>query len=356
MCQWRGTPPPRPHRSSQTALCPAEPAPRSGALAGPGPLPARGEPSPRGGCSQCRLPGDPAPPLPQRPEQAGEATASAPGSRRGSLRGSSGTTLGNDAPQEAGKGDFLGKPGGPFRRWGHPRISIRIQQGGARGMDWDTTSDDLVLRGGGGVQWGPGLNSRGRRRPAARPSSGSAQSHPETDSTEFRGCLRHRSHPRPPQGRPGWAGLWLGPAGRHPTVTGSLSTRSVRPSVLQGQPPPRCPAGLSALPPQEIDRLAGDARPLLAGLRPLPRSGYAGRGLQAASSRFRAAARLGCRPVGEAEAHRALPIAPALPLRVRGGGGGGAAETEPSLPRRGAPHPTPPPAALPGPNTPRARA
>lgn len=160
-------------------------------------------------------------------------------------------------------------------------------------------------------------------------ASRQADSTPEVGKSKARcriygtsgGCPR-LYHPPPAPGSPGAgrAVLGLGPPGRHPTVTGSLSNPSVRPSILQGHsPPPRCPGGLAAFPPLGIDRLAGDARPRLPSLRPLPRSGYAGRGLRAASSRFRAAAGLGSQPAWEAETHRALPIAPAPPLRGRWG-------------------------------------
>ena len=201
VCQRRGAPgssaypqAARPHFARRNQL------PAPGALAGPDRCQPAGSPPPRGGRSECRLLGDPALARPRRPEQAGEAAASAPGAR-GDSSGVLRDHPRKRRPQEAGQRDFLGKPGGPSRGWGHPHISIRIQEGGARGTDCEPTSHDLVLRGGGGVPWGWGLNSERRRRPAARLSSGSAPSRPDTDSAEFRGCPRRRPHPRPPQGR-----------------------------------------------------------------------------------------------------------------------------------------------------------
>ena len=177
-----------------------------------------------------------------------------------------------------------------------------------------TTSDDLVVGSGGGVgtrTWRPSFR-------AARFSSGSSQSRPRYRQYRISrgGRCPRRYHPPPVLGPrcTGRTVLWLGPPGRHPTVTGSLSTPSVLPLILQGHPRPRCPAELAALRPLGIDRLAGDAPPRLRNHRPIPHPGYAGRGLGAASWRLRAAAGPGSRPAAKAETDRLLPIAPASPL------------------------------------------
>lgn len=143
--------------------------------------------------------------------------------------------------------------------------------------------------------------------------------------------------------------LWLGPPGRHPMVTRSLSTPSVLPSILQGpfppHPRPRCPAELAELPPRGIDRLAGDARPQLLSHCPLPLPGYAGRGLRAASSRFRAgqtrlpASRGGGEAAGPSD--RSCLATPSL-AKAGGGGWGGGGEAIPASTARGSGHPTPP--------------
>lgn len=176
-----------------------------------------------------------------------------------------------------------------------------------------TTSDDLVVGSGGGVgtrTWRDQVSGQPHSAPEV------AKAGRDTDNTGFGGCPR-RYHPPPALGPRSTdrTVLWLSPPGLHPTVTGSLSTPSVLPLILQGHPRPRCPAELAALRPLGIDRPAGDARPRLRSHRPLPRPGYAGRGLGAASSRLRAAAGPGSRPAAKAETDWLLPIAPASPLQ-----------------------------------------
>lgn len=85
---------------------------------------------------------------------------------------------------------------------GHPHISIRILEGGARGMDWVTTSDDLVIGGGVGFAGDGVLNVEGRSCTAARLSSGSSPSRPDTDNMESGGCLTRYHPPLAPQYRP----------------------------------------------------------------------------------------------------------------------------------------------------------
>lgn len=153
--------------------------------------------------------------------------------------------------------------------------------------------------------------------------------------------------PAPSPHSAGRAVLWQGPPGRHHTVTGSLSTPSVRPSILQGHPRPPVSSGTRRAPAPR-DRSAGWRRAATAPEPPPPPcSGYAGRGLRAASSRFRAAARLGSRPAGEAETHQAFPIAPAPPLR-----GWWRERERAQLPRPAALGTPPRPRSSPSPNTP----
>lgn len=218
-------------------------------------------------------------------------------------------------------------------------------------MDWVTTSDDLVIGGEVGFAGDGVLNVEGRSCTAARLSSGSSPSRPDTDNMESGGCLTRYHPPLAPQYRPSC--VLDGPS-RPPSHGHRIPEHPLRSPLDPAgtTPPPRCPARLAALPPLGIDRLAGDARPQLASLRPLPSSGYAGLGLREASSRFRTAAGLGSQPAREAETHWALPIAPAPPLQ----GWWGGTRAGPASPGRGARHPTPPPLLPPCQIPPRARA
>lgn len=177
-----------------------------------------------------------------------------------------------------------------------------------RGMDWVTTSHNLVI--GSGDRAGTKAWTWRGSATGARFSSGSGQNGADRDNTGLRACPgRCHSSPGPPppalgsrpsapQCRPSCA--LAGPS-RPPSHGHEIPGHPLHsPLDPTGTAPPRCPAGLAAPPPLGIDRLAGDARPPLPRLRPLPRLGCSGRGLRTASSRFRAAARPGSRPAGEA--------------------------------------------------------
>lgn len=236
----------------------------------------------------------------------------------------------------------MDKPGGSFWRWGRGdthRFLPGFRRAGRGGSGLGDHVRRPCRR-----EWGWGGNPDVERPSfrTARFSSGSGQSRPRY--RQYRiwvgGCPR-RYHQPPVLGprSTGRTVLWLGPPGRHPTVTGSLSTPSVLSLILQGHPRPRCPAELAALRPLGIDRRAGDAPPRLRSHRPLPRPGYAGRGLGAASWRLRAAAGPGSRPATKAETDRLLPIAPASPLQGWLGRRGGGERAQLPRPRRSAPHP-----------------
>lgn len=94
----------------------------------------------------------------------------------------------------------------------------------------------------------------------------------------------------------------LGPAGDNPPTPPPGVQRSLRRSLPRGS----------------IGWRRRAARAPSLRLRPLPRSGCAGRGLRTASSPFRAAARPGSGPAREVETRLAFPIRPAPLPRVLG--------------------------------------
>lgn len=197
-----------------------------------------------------------------------------------------------------------------------------------------TTSQDLVIAGGGGAGTGA-WTGRDEVAPRSDIAPEVSKSQPDTNNMELGGCSRRSCPP------PGGAGLWSGPAltatiqghriPEHPlrSALGPAGTPTHTPGVRRGSPRSR-PWGS-----------IGERRRAVAArsLRPLPRSGYAGRGLRAASSRFRAAASLGSPPAREAETYRAPAI----------GGGGEGTRARAQLPRPL--RPAPPFLAPPMPNT-----
>ena len=195
-----------------------------------------GSPPPRGGRRECRLLSATAPAPPRHLEQAGEAAARAPGNRRGSLGGPQGQSQETILRKKLGRrtswanlGDLSG--GGVEGTPTH-----FYQDSGGRG-DGDRLGDHV--RRPRHREWGWGgdgdLDMEGRSFRAARLSSGSGQRRPRCRQHGIRGYPR-RYHPPPALGpcSTGRTELWLGPPGRHPTVTGSLSTPSVLPLILQG--------------------------------------------------------------------------------------------------------------------------
>lgn len=161
------------------------------------------------------------------------------------------------------------------------------------------------------------------------------------------GVLRVTTHPWPRSAGP--AVFWMGPPGRHPTVTGSLSTPSVRPSILQGQPPPPQVSCEARRAPAPGDRSAGWRRAAAAREPPPPsqlrlRRTRPPRSVLAVPDRGRTrlpASQGGGDALGPSD--RARPSTPGLV---------GGNESGPCFPRprRSAPNPTPAPPPLP--NTP----
>lgn len=195
-----------------------------------------------------------------------------------------------------------------------------------------------------GGDWG--LNNEGQSCTAARLSSGSGPCRPDADNVAFRGA----SCALPPTPGPRSAGravLWLGPLGRHPTVTGFLSTPFTRPSILQGHPPPGVLRGSPRSRPRgSIGWLATRGRSARASApSPAPATQDAASAKRPRGSGPRpdsAPGQLGRR-------RRTWPFRSRLPRHSRVGGG---KKSEPCFPgpRCSAPNPTPAPP--PSPNTP----
>lgn len=229
---------------------------------------------------------------------------------------------------------------------GHPRISIRIQEGGARGMDWVTTSDDLVITGGVGFGGDGDLNAEGRSCTAARLRSGSSPSRPDTDNMESGGCLTRYHPPLAPQCRPSC--VLVGPS--RPPSHGHRIPEHPLHSPLDPAgtpPPPQVPCEARRV-PAPGDRSAGWRRAAAAREPPPPpqlrlRRTRPPRSVLAVPGRGQTrlpASRGGGDALGPSD--RARPSTPGL--------GGGLERALLPGPRRSAPHPTPAPPPLP--NTP----
>lgn len=236
-----------------------------------------------------RLLGDPA----GHPQIGGRRTQGGP-------RSPQGPPPGDVAPKKLGRG-ACGPVWGALLKWdsrGHPHMWSGFGGGGRSGASGgkhrgSPPPRDLVVGIGVGrspaaADWAPEVSTAGLG----------------ADHRELGGSPRRsRRHPGLRS-----AGPRCAPAGpcRPPWRCRRIPEPPLRPEPgPAGTRSPRCPAGPAALPPLGIDRAAGDARPRLPRLGPLPRSGCAGRGLPAAR-RFPTAASSGSRPAGAAGTHQAL--------------------------------------------------
>lgn len=197
-------------------------------------------------------------------------------------------------------------------------------------------------RSGGGAGTGVGgLDLKERNCAADRLRSGSGQPGGPRENVWDSG-VPEALPPAPGPGprTAGRAVLRLGPPGRHPTVTGSPSTPSVRPSILQGHPPPPVRRGSPRSRPWgSIGRLATRGRGSRA-CAPSPARATQDTASEQRPRRF--GPRPGPAPRQPGRRRRTGPFRSRPP---RHAGVGRGTEREPSLPgpQRPAPHPTPAP-------------
>lgn len=355
--------PPYTPTAARGALCPAGGSPshsrRGAGPRGGGGWPALAAASPRGArpLGEGVASAGSSAPLP-RPRLGARSTQVRPRPGRLGTKGNSAGLLRNrprkGPPGRSWGGELLGQTWGIFPEVGprgHPHFSIRVQEGGARRMDWVTTSDDLVSEGGGGVRWRLGPEQRGTKL-----HSSQTQLRKWPMPSRCRQCgisggvLRVTTHPWPPQCRPSCA--LAGPS-RPPSYGYRIPEHPLH-STLDpaGTPPPQvsCEARRA---PAPGDRSAGWRRAAAAREPPPPpqlrlRRTRPPRSVLAVPGRGRTrlpASSGGVDALGPSD--RACPATPGLV---------GAKRVSPASQGRGARHPTPPQLLPPRQIPPRARA
>lgn len=350
--------PPYTPTAARGALCPAGGSPshsrRGAGPRGGGGWPALAAASPRGArpLGEGVASAGSSAPLP-RPRLGARSTQVRPRPGRLGTKGNSAGLLRNrprkGPPGRSWGGELLGQTWGIFPEVGprgHPHFSIRVQEGGARRMDWVTTSDDLVSEGGGGVRWRLGPEQRGTKL-----HSSQTQLRKWPMPSRCRQCgisggvLRVTTHPWPPQCRPSCA--LAGPS-RPPSYGYRIPEHSLH-STLDpaGTPPPGVLRGSPRSRPRgSIGWLATRGRSARASApSPAPATQDAASAKRPRGSGPRpdsAPGQLGRR-------RRTWPFRSRLPRHSRVGGG---KKSEPCFPgpRCSAPNPTPAPP--PSPNTP----